>query len=291
MGSPLGVQAVKIIPIQLDASGISRYSKLLRTCFPNTHSNSRKFSEASLIWLYTKNPEGLAIGFDAFDEGKLVAHYVCIPTTIMGTVGPMRALLSLNTATAPQYQSKGLFTQLAQETLSFAKQQGFACVYGVANQKSTKRFVQHLGFDLIGPLEARIGIGRLKPPQANSLLQFQRNWNEAALNWRCNNPTNQIRAWQSARSSVFFANTGYPLIAAYDEQWGTVFSTIPLSARQLKLKLILGLFPQGVPCTYLKIPNFLKPSPLNLIFKSLDPIVTTPDRHAVHFTFLDFDAY
>ena len=121
---------MKIAPLQLDAAGIKRYSKLLRTCFPAKSSKAGKFSESSLIWLYTKNPEGLAIGFDAFDDGQLVAHYVCIPTTITGADGPVKALLSLNTATAPQYQGKGLFTQLARATFAVATQQGFSCVYG-----------------------------------------------------------------------------------------------------------------------------------------------------------------
>jgi GNAT superfamily N-acetyltransferase len=287
----MGVQTMKIVPIQLDAAGITRYSKLLKTCFPGTPLNAGKFSEASLIWLYIRNPEGMAIGFDAFDDGQLAAHYVCIPTTITGTTGPVKALLSLNTATAPQYQGKGLFTQLARSTFDFAKQKGFVCVYGVANQNSTTGFVQKLGFDLVAPLEARIGIGRIQPPKPNSSFQFQRSWNTAALNWRCANPANPIRTWQHASSSVFLANTGYPLIAAYDERWETVFATIPLGTHQLKLKLILGLFPQGIPSTYFRIPNILKPSPLNFIFKSLDPAVTTPEHPAVHFTFLDFDAY
>jgi hypothetical protein len=284
-------QSMKIVPIQLDTVGIARYSKLLKLWFPDTPLNTRRFAEASLVWLYTKNPEGLAIGFDAFDDGQLVAHYVCIPTTITGPVGPMKALLSLNTATAHQYQGKGLFTQLACATFAAATQQGFSCVYGVANKNSTPGLVRKLGFNLVAPLEALIGIGRLQPPQPNSLLQFQRSWDTAALNWRCANPANAVFAYQRTNCSVFLANTDYPFIAVYAEQWGQVFSTPLFGSHRLKLKLILGLFPQGVPPTYFRIPNSLKPSPLNFIFKSLDPTVKTPDPRAVHFTFLDFDAY
>ena len=110
----MGVQIMNIAPLQLDAAGIKRYSKLLRTCFSATSSKAGKFSEASLIWLYTKNPEGLAIGFDAFDDGELVAHYVCIPTTITVTTGPVKALLSLNTATpSPASCPKMCFLRLA----------------------------------------------------------------------------------------------------------------------------------------------------------------------------------
>jgi hypothetical protein len=281
---------MKIVPIQLDTAGITRYSQLLKTCFPSTPTNSKKFSQSSLSWLYNNNPDGLAIGFDAFDEGQLVAHYVCIPTTITGAAGVVKALLSLNTATAPQYQGRGLFTQLAQATYSAATQQGFSCVYGVANQNSTPGFVQKLGFNLVAPLEAFIGIGRLQPQQT-SALQFQRSWHTASLNWRCANPINPIFARQHIKRSVFVANTGYPFTVAYDEQWGQVFSNNQFVTHKFRLKLIIGLFPRGISSTYFKIPNFLKPSPLNFIFKSLDTTVITPESNAIHFTFLDFDAY
>jgi hypothetical protein len=282
---------MKIIPIQLDAERIALYSALLKACFPDTPANARKFSIESLVWLYTQNPEGLAIGFDAFDEDKLVAHYVCIPSTITGASGRLKALLSLNTATAAQYQGKGLFTQLAKTTFAAATEQGFACVYGVANQNSTPGFVQKLGFNLVGPLQALIGLGRLCPPKPNSSLQFQRSWSMAALKWRCANPANPIRVCRRSGCDIFYADTGYPLIDACVEQLGHEFSTDPFCVQQWKFKLMLGLFPQGVPSTYFRIPDFLKPSPLNFIFKSLDPAVSIPARHAVHFTFLDFDAY
>jgi GNAT superfamily N-acetyltransferase len=282
---------MKIIPIQLDAERIALYSALLKTCFPDTPANARKFSIESLVWLYTQNPEGLAIGFDAFDEEKLVAHYVCIPRAITGDSGPLKGLLSLNTATADQYQGKGLFTQLAKATFAVAAQQGFACVYGVANQNSTPGFVRKLGFKLVAPLQALIGFGRFQPPQPNSSLQFQKTWNATALKWRCANPANRIRACRHSSGNGFYADTGYPLVDAHVEQLGHGFSTEPLCVSQLRLKLVLGLFPQGVPSTYFKIPDFLKPSPLNFIFKPLDSTTSIPDRHAVHFTFLDFDAY
>jgi hypothetical protein len=282
---------MKIAPVQLDSIGISRYSKLLKICFPDRPSNNGKFSEESLIWLYTQNPDGLAIGFDAFDEGQLVAHYVCIPTTIKGKEGTVKALLSLNTATLPKYEGKGLFTKLARATFATASQQGFSCVYGVSNHKSTPGFVNKLGFHLVAPLEARIGIGQIYPSNPNKTIQFQRSWNTESLNWRCSNPANPITSCQHSSSSVFFARTSYPFIEVYDEQWGRDFSTHTIVAHKFKIKLILGLFPEGVSSTFFRIPNFLRPSPLNFIFKSLDPAMITPERYSVQFSFLDFDAY
>ena len=284
-------QSMNIVPIQLDEKSIERYSKQLKNWFPKTPLNSRRFEVTSLVWQYIKNPEGCAIGYDAFDKDQLVAHYVCIPTTIMGPSGSLKALLSLNTATSPQYYGKGLFTKLALETFSIAKKMGYSCVYGVGNKNSTPGLVRKLGFDLVAPLEVLIGIGHLHPQNSDSSCQFQRIWNEASLNWRCANPANQIHALQNANASVYYADTEYPFISAYDVRLGHNFSNQLFDSNKFKLKLILGLFPQGVPSSFLRIPNFLKLSPLNFIFKSLDPSVKTPDRQGIHFTFLDFDAY
>ena len=291
MEQALGVQDMKVRPIRLDAEHLELYSALLNNCFPDTPANRRKFSTASLAWLYTENPVGMALGFDAFDGDQLVAHYVCIPTNILGSAGPLRALLSLNTATLPKYQGRGLFTQLAQTTFEAAKQFGYDCIYGVANQNSTKGFVQKLGFSLVAPLQAMLGIGRLQPPISNFPLQFQRSWNSSSLTWRCDNPANPLRLRKQFDRSVFMADTEFPGVCAYAELWGgTILKSSP-SVYSLKLKLVLGLFPQGLSASYFKIPDFLKPAPLNFIFKSLNPLVVVPNRDAVYFTFLDFDAY
>ena len=291
MEQALGVQDIKIRPIRLDAEHLELYSVLLNNCFPDTPANRRKFSTVSLEWLYKENPDGMALGFDAFDGDKLVAHYVCIPTNILGSAGPLRALLSLNTATLPKYQGRGFFTQLAETTFEAAKQLGYDCIYGVANQNSTPGFVQKLGFSFVAPLQAMLGVGRLQPPISNFPLQFQRSWSSSTLTWRCANPANPLSTSKQLGSRVFMACTEFPGINAYAELWDkTVLQSSP-SVSSLKLKLVLGLFPQGLSASYFKIPNFLKPAPLNFVFKSLNPLVVVPSRDAVHFTFLDFDAY
>jgi len=284
-------QSMNIVPIQLDEKSIEQYSKQLKIWFPKTPLNSRRFEVTSLVWQYIKNPEGCAIGYDAFDGGQLVAHYVCIPTTIMGPSGSLKALLSLNTATSPQYYGKGLFTKLALETFSIAKQMGYSCVYGVGNKNSTPGLVRKLKFDLVAPLEVLIGLGHLHPQNSDSYHQFHRIWNKDSLNWRCSNPANQIRALQNNNTSFYYADTEYPFISAYDVRLEHNFSNQLVDTNKYKLKLILGLYPEKLPYTFFRIPNFLKPSPLNFIFKSLDPSVKTPDRKSTHFTFLDFDAY
>ena len=87
------------------------------------------------------------------------------------------------------------------------------------------------------------------------------------------------------------ARTEIPGIYAYAELWGETVLKSLASVSSLKVKLVLGLFPQGLSASYFKIPSYFKPAPLNFIFKSLNPLVVVPNRDAVHFTFLDFDAY
>jgi hypothetical protein len=59
------------------------------------------------------------------------------------------------------------------------------------------------------------------------------------------------------------------------------------------LRLFLGRVPKSVQrqSLYLDVPEKLKPSPLNLIYRSLSGRVEEIDQDAVFMTFLDFDAY
>ncbi len=280
---------MKLIPIQFDINSLQRYSRLLISAFPKTSLNAKKFSVESLTWLYTLNPEGHAIGFDAIDEGLLISHYVCIPTVISCRSVHVKALLSLNTATATDYQGQGLFTKLAKLTYGVAKELGFCCVYGVANKNSTPGFINKLDFNFVGQLDVFVGFERITDPISN--LEFKRIWSADTLSWRCSNPANPIVRLSSKSSNLFFAKTGYPYINVYDEKNDGSANDEPKYRKNLGIKLLLGFYPQGVPFTFVKIPNLLKPAPLNFIFKSLLPTCRVPDKRKIHFTFLDFDAY
>src|SRR5258708_2073413 len=133
-----------------DAKSISLYSDLLSSVFPDT----KKYTPQFLDWQYNQNPSGKVVGYDAFLNGELVGHYVTIPVLYSFNNENIKGLLSLNTATHPSHQGKGLFTKLAQRTFDFAQGQGFKFVIGVANQNSSHGFINKLGFTLVAPLEA-----------------------------------------------------------------------------------------------------------------------------------------
>lgn len=272
---------------------LCHYQAIFAKCFPQaTHLDA-----GYLEWLYVRNPAGPVIGLDAWDGDRLAAHYACIPVAAIVGGQACRVMLSLNTATHPDYQGQGLFTKLAEGTYSAGAEQGMAAVYGVANANSTPGFLRKLGFTLVGPLDAKIGIGPLLPERAASALgnvQFRRAWDRASLQWRCANPHRGYRlARSSAGGTLAHAPTGKPLLSA--------FAALPEAVEGLEhgsaglgMRLHLGMVPPSMGAlkgAWFELPARLRSSPLNLIFRSLDGRTQVPSTDAVLFSVLDFDAF
>jgi GNAT superfamily N-acetyltransferase len=292
----MNTNALRFAPVRTDAGALAQYGALFTACFPATD----KFTPRYLDWLYVANPDGQAVGYDAWDGERLAAHYVCIPARawVEGREAPV--LLSLNTATHPDYQGKGLFTKLAAMTFEAGAAQGFDGVYGVANANSTPGFVRKLGFQLVRPLEARIGLGGLRhgASLAPASLSFERSWSEAALRWRCANPHNPVFVRDGGGKLRFHAAASGHKLPAYAELEAGGFDPRRLAhagaAPALSpLRLFIGLAPDATSryWNYASIPQRLRPSPLNLIYRSFTPRVAGLDPARIAFSFLDFDAY
>jgi GNAT superfamily N-acetyltransferase len=263
-------------------------------CFPSAKGYSREY----LDWLYRCNPDGPVVGFDARDGDRLVAHYVCIPARARIGGEEVRVLLSLNTATHPDYQGKGLFTQLAERTYAAGAALGYDCVYGVANANSTPGFTRKLKFQLVGPLRAMVGIGSFGIDfESLSGLQFRRSWSSNALAWRCGSPLRPVISRKKYGRRIFLAPAligGACMAAAeFDEASLTDDLESPVSGFASPLRLFIGLIPSAAerPSFYIDIPHALRPSPLNLIYRSLSGRVESINLDKVFFSFLDFDAY
>jgi GNAT superfamily N-acetyltransferase len=292
----MSTNELRFAPVRTDADAMARYGELFSACFPMTD----KFTPRYLEWLYVENPDGRAVGYDAWDGDRLAAHYVCIPARAWVEGSEVPVLLSLNTATHPDYQGKGLFTKLAAKTFEAGAAQGYDGVYGVANANSTPGFVRKLGFQLVRPLEARIGIGGLRHgvQAPASALSFERSWSPAALRWRCANPHNPVYLKNAGGKLRFHAAASGNKLPAYAELAadGIALSGLdqarpapPLSP----LRLFIGLAPDASSSywNYASIPMSLRPSPLNLIYRSFAPRVSGLDPARIAFSFLDFDAY
>lgn len=276
-----------------DADALREYVGLFAECFPQ----AEKLADTSYLrWLYCENPAGPVIGFDAREDGALAAHYVCVPATIRINGSTADALLSLNTATHPKFQGRGLFTKLAELTYSAAADEGKTLVYGVANANSTHGFVRKLGFALISPLESRVGVGRLGNPDWSGLdeeTDFRHQWSSAELEWRLGNPKSRVNAHGlGAGTYGFSARTGRAGIRAWAEMPLSPETQVAVKRAEMTPRVWLGLRPPalGRLGLYKSLPERLRPSPLNLIVRGLrSPVAIEKER--VFFNFLDFDAF
>lgn len=277
-----------------DQASLKEYADLFSACFPGA---GKLADPAYLHWLYAENPSGAVVGFNAREAGRLAAHYVCIPVTMAVDGVPVKALLSLNTATHPDFQGKGLFTKLAEQTYAAGVAEGAALVYGVANANSTPGFVRKLGFDLVSPLESRVGLGRLGHfdwAQLNAQSRFLHRWSAQELDWRLRNPVGKIAIHTrgDGKAAGFSAATGRIGMRAWAEMPLPVEMQTHTVGAPVGGRVWLGLVPRGFGRfgLYRHLPQRLRPSPLNLIVRGLQtPVRLAPDE--IFFNFLDFDAF
>ena len=284
---------MKLVEIGTDEKTLQACAGLLQAAFPkSTHHTA-----AYLKWLYCDNPEGTVVGYNAWEGDTLIGHYAAIPVDLRLDGQPARGLLALHTAMHPDYRSAGVIYSLARKSCTLAASQGFACIYAVANAASTPIFMKALGFQFVAQLTAALGVSRLRPNWERALAgnRFRRHWTAASATWRAGNPCNpsSLRA-DNGECLIFRANTSLAPVTAY----GLMPVDPPLPANCGKtgwgIKLFLGLLPEG-SCRfpgYLPIPERLKPSPLNFIYKSLLAEVPAKlARNDIILGFHDFDPY
>ena len=272
----------------VDSDSIKLYTELLMQVFPE----SNIFVEEYLKWEYSDNPIGEIVGFNAFENGNLVAHYVCQPVVANLFGKQARGLLSLNTATHEAHRGKGLFTKLADLTYKYAAENGFEFVYGVANANSTPGFIKKLDFQLVAPLDVKFGIGKIAKNITRDQYCFKRNWTRELLEWRVKNP---IRAYEITSDRIYADSKKYGIKAILGEFEKDIIDNIKGS--KLKslnpVKLFVGLDNNinWKKSMYFNVPESLKSSPLNLIFKDLTEKNRKLNTKCIKFQVFDFDGY
>jgi GNAT superfamily N-acetyltransferase len=281
-------EALAIRPAGTAPSQLQAYSGLLNAVFDST-----AFSPEALAWRYRDNPAGAVVGADAWDGERLAAHYVTCPLEARIDGQVVRGLLSLNTATHPDYQGRGLFTRLAEAAYAQGTQAGYDFVIGVANANSTPGFLRKLAFQNVGRLHAGV-LARLPGGFSNAPLQYEGAWRGELLSWRLANPNGRYVIARRGALLGVWARTHLPFVrcAAFladQEQSARTAAGAPLAAT-----LFIGLEPRmdlgrhG----FLPVPERFRPSPLNLIWRSIGanaPAALRPDAAALNF--LDFDPY
>ncbi|MCB0795691.1 MAG: GNAT family N-acetyltransferase [Flavobacteriales bacterium] len=277
----------RIEPISLDQAGLQTTSALLAHVFPS----AAHFTPAVLDWQYVQNPDGKAVGFNAWSHDQLAGHYVTIPLLARLNGTEEKALLSLNTATHPDHQGKGLFTRLANATYERATELGYGSVIGVANANSVHGFTRKLGFQHVAPLLALIGAGPLRMDAVHDVPAFSTVLHADRLRWRLAHPVYRYAVASSAHEVLVLSEKrlkGFRFILHQGK--GLDGSDLPRVDAPF-LRAFIGLDPaiRRSRSLYLNVPMRFRPSPLHLIFKDLTGRGRRLDPSKVRFQAIDFD--
>jgi GNAT superfamily N-acetyltransferase len=267
---------------------LQQYAQLLSYVFQYARRYSRvqKFTADYLHWQYALNPHGPVVGFDAWDGNELAAHYVTIPVLYMVNGRVTKGLLSLNSATHPGHQGKGLFTKLASKTYELGKSLGYEFVIGVGNQNSTHGLLK-LGFYLISPLDVKVGLGKIQTAPGTD-VPLKAVWSRQALHWRLNPPSH---TYGHAGQEVF-ADAGIMCVRAVLAVNEDIENNDLMRSYCTPFKMWIGignnLRLRGV---FIDLPKPIRPAPLNLTFKDLTGRLPVFRKEDVSFELIDFDVY
>lgn len=277
--------------LDLSPQGLEQTSGLLRSAFPGS-----PHSPALLDWQYNRNPSGKALGYNAFAGDLMVTHCVVLPIEARLFGKPARGVMSLNAGTHPDHHRKGLYFRAARLTYDLAREQGYDFGISVTNANSTRGFIRHVGFHLVRPLDARLGIGPVGRRSESAEVDIERNWTPETLAWRLAHPLNGYRYEQRGERTVVLGPAGKAGIQVILGELGPGQVPTGLDNASLginPLRLWVGIDPDLSPAwpPYIDLPLALRPSPLNLIFCDLTGKGRTLDPARVRWTGLDFDDF
>lgn len=241
--------------------------------FRDSYGGDAKLTEEYLRWEYFENPDGRVIGFDAFLGADLAAHYAIIPREWSDGRGRHLGALSVNTATHPNHQGKGLFVRLAAATYERAASLGVKFVVGVANANSIPGFTKKLGFRVLGQVRLHLLMGPpSRPPEESLGVRRDSEW----LRWRLRNPSRKYQAVSYGRAGFglrTWVNRVPFCVARLDEDPRLMpdLQRVVGTGRRWLPSLEPHFGP--VPPSGVTLPVRAQPSPWHVIWLSLDSVV------------------
>jgi hypothetical protein len=263
---------------------------------------------------------------------RRIAHYALVPAVYSRDGIETPFVFSLNACVDPTAQRGGYFTRMGEEVYAKAAAQGVVGVVGVSNANSTPAVVNKLHWKLVGPMPVRVcvpipGRGRgfeHRPVDAAFLAgseldnlaatldpsvdqRWEQVWSAPFLRWRLARPAGDY--------VVHFSNDFF-VVSTREHRAGVRFAAIlkvlPRNGASMREHRILSGAPAvAAACAYhraplavyagfnarvkvggVSLPMRLRPSPLNLILKSVNQdVLPQDDFELATFEFLDSDAY
>lgn len=271
-----------------DSGELARISALLREVFPGADHLTPRY----LDWLYARNPDGEAVGCNAYSGETLVGHMAAAPMSGLVEGDRRPGLFMLNGAVHPKHRRRRLQSRISAAIFEESARRGYVFCFGTGNRYSTLPLLTR--FRMVRPLEARLGIGVPARRKQAVRPSFERAWSTEALSWRLANPEARYEIRTRNGSVGVMAKTGtagvLAILMSGANCWGLEERK---AASKGPLRLWLGLDP-GIAWTrsaFVPIPRALRPSPLNLVYKDLTGGDFLPDPDRVVFRAIDFDPY
>ena len=270
-----------------DPEELERISALLRTVFPRAKHLTARY----LAWQYRDNPDGEGVGCNAWAGGELVGHMAACAMVGRLEGSAQKGQFIVNGAVAVAHRRKRLQSRISTAIFEESVRRGFVFCFSTGNRLSTVALLTR--FKMLRPLEARLGFGlpvrRADPPAPS----FERVWSPEAMRWRLANPERSYGLERRDGSLAVLADSGMPGISAmlYDgADPGGAGEGVAVPG---PLRLWLGLDPavRWGSSPFVPIPRWLRPSPLNLVFRDLTGGGYLPDPDRLVFRGLDSDPY
>ena len=305
-----------------------RTAELLTRVFPDA---VRPLDEPFVRWLYEDCPHGPGIEANVDDEsGRRIAHYTLVPATYAREGVEHPFVFSLNACVAPEAQRGGHFTRMGEEVYAEAARRGIEGVVGVSNANSTPAVVSKLHWKLVGPMPVQVcvpvpGRGRaftsravdaemlagdeldrlaatLDPPVGR---EWEQVWSGPFLRWRLGRPAGGYAVHVShdllaVSTRTHAAHLPFAVVLKLLPRNGgsrrgrlSGASAISAACRYHRAPLaVYAGFNARVAVRGVPLPMRLRPSPLNLIVKSVAPSVIPQETFELDtFEFLDSDVY
>ena len=269
-------------------NSLSAYLDLYQNCFENYDKDL-----TYLNWLYSKNPKGSFVGIDVFDDDILVGQIGGIPINFKFFNNPIKTIVSMNICIRKEYRRGRIFYNLAKRFEQHLIDNNFELIIGIANQVATPAWIRSIKLKYLCQLKTFIGFydfSKLNILKEDYNLLVE--WNEELIKWRCLNPYNKTKIVNFINNQLILAETKLPFVKVYSPYLNNIkIENVIEQNKNFHLKVFVGLSNEiNNNFLFRKIPDLLKPSPLNFLYKFLNKEYNL-NQSEVFISFLDFDAF
>lgn len=273
---------VKYIPSNINNLDI--YLKLYKECFKRYNKNLNY-----LRWLYSQSPDGLFLGIDVYFNENLIGQVSGI-RSLRNYKGLIKKIIyPVNVCVKKEFRKNNIFSTAIHQFENLCNDNDIDFIIGCANKPSTpgwiKKKYKYLKSLDVFFLSNSFGLEKI---QLDKEI-FHSIWNGDNINWRMNNPINKLSLYNKESTIIVKANTHLPLIKIVSTFGDNMRDHFPNLSKD-KLNIFIGIIPETNK-KFFSLPNFLKKSPLNLIYKNLKKENFVLEKNKCFFSFLDFDQF